>query len=171
MIPKQHIFFCILACILLGCASVPLRKYDDDKMKLAPDETEYVALWNIDDYISSIMENVKGYAEPVVEASESASDLLVWMYVGISGLCFIGAIVFFAIASLTHMYKCNVVGFILLIGAGVSAGFAELADFWWTIPVAGIIGLLIWMFTHKTKHFSLWKTIKDYWSKKKNGNH
>lgn len=153
----------ILMIVMTSCASLPRRVYDQEKMKLDTEKTENVALWKVDDYVSDVMEHAKGYEEP---DGESASDMLVWLYVWISGIMFVAGFGCFAVAALTHMYKANIVGFFCLIGAGVAAGFAEIAGLWWTIPAACVIGVVIWLVTHRTKNFS----IVEWFKRSKNGN-
>jgi len=144
--------FITICVICLACASLPRREYVEKEMTLSTDKTEYVAPWKVDDYVRSIMENAKGYTEP----TNNVNEWLGWVYVSISGVMFVVGFALFGIAYLTHQYKCNYLGFLSLIGAGVAAGFAEFVDWWWTIPVTAVIGILIWFLTHKNKSFSLY---------------
>lgn len=154
----------IISVICVSCASVPKRVYVDKEMKLSPDKKERVMCWNVGKYVKSVMEHVKGYTEPV----NKVDDWLGWMYVCISGVMFVSGFACFGIAMLTQMYKANYVGFLCLIGAGVSAGFAEFVNWWWTVPACGIAGFIIWLITHRNKDFSLYIWIKSLWSKHDN---
>jgi len=155
-------FLPILIFLSMGCALLPKRQYVENEMKLSPDKKESVFISKVDDYVKAVMEDAKGYVEP---DGEDASSLLVWLYVAISGLMFVAGFACFGIAMMTHLYKANAVGLLCLVGAGVAAGFAEFASFWWTVPVAGIIGLFIWFFTHHTKEFSLPRAVQSIWRK------
>jgi len=150
------IFIIVFAC---ACSSLPKREYIDKEMKLNTQETERVWFWGIGDYVKSVMEHVKGYVEPVSKAAEWIS----WVYVGISGIMFVAGFVCFSAAYLTHMYKLNFVGFLGLIGAGTAAGFAEFANWWWTVPATGIAGALVWFITHRNRHFSLLEWCSNLW--------
>ena len=144
-----------------GCVSVPKRLYEAKQMKLSTKKKERIPAWKVDDYVDDVVENVKGYEKP----DEPVTDYIAFVYVGISGVLFLAGVACFAIAALSHMYKANIVGFICLIGSGVAAGFAAIANWWWTVPVAGAVGLVIWYLTHKTKDFSMFKTIKNWCGK------
>mgnify|MGYP001813700744 CR=1 FL=1 len=149
----------------LACVSLPLRKYEDKEMKLDSKTTEKVWFWQTKKYVRDVMLHAKGYSEPI----EGVTDWIAWMYVGISGVMFLAGFGCFALAMMTHIYKANAVGFLLLIGSGVAAGFAEFANWWWTVPATGIVGVIIWLIAHRTKDFNAITKIKQIWSNK-NGN-
>lgn len=153
-------FFTIVYCVIVSCASLPKRIYDEKQMKLDPQQKELVRVDKVDNYVDDVMTLVKGYKEPESNADEN----LGWIYMIISGGMFIAGFVFFGIAYLTHAYKCNYIGFLCLVGAGTAAGFAEIAGFWWILPVTALLGGLIWYFTHRNKDFSLPEKIKKFWS-------
>jgi len=155
-------FIVILAC---ACVSLPRREYVNKQMKISQDDTESVPVWEVDDYVDSVMENAKGYKKPKSQAKAK----LTWVYVIISGAMFVFGFVMFGIAYLSRQYKANIIGFISLIGAGVAAGYAELAGLWWTIPVMALIGLIAWYITHKNREFSIVEWISNLWSRQ-NGN-
>jgi hypothetical protein len=112
------------------------------------------------------MELVKGYIAP----EDTTTEWISWVYIGISGFMFVVGFIFFAWAYLTHQYRMNFVGFISLIGAGVAAGFAEIAGWWWTIPACAILGGLVWFVTHGNKDFSIVEVIKKKRSKRNGDN-
>lgn len=158
MMKRDYAFgLLILAIVLYGCASVNRRVCDKGELKLSQSETELVWFWSFDKYIESIMES-KGYKKDKVNPVVSKVN---WMFVAIAGIMFVAGFSLFGIAYITHQYKCNVLGFISLIGSGTAIGFARLAPHAWVIPVAGIVGGLIWWFTHSNKDFSLYNWVKN----------
>lgn len=153
-------FITIILGFVIACASLPKRVYEQKQMKLDPQENELVRVDKVDDYVEDVMNLVKGYKEPETNADENLSLI----YIAISGGMFVLGFVFFGIAYLTRAYKCNYIGFLLLVGAGTAAGVAELAGLWWILPVTALLGGLVWYFTHKNKDFSLPEKIKNFWS-------
>jgi len=147
--------------VLASCVCLDKRVHEDGEMKLSTNESECVAPWKVDDYVEDVVQNVCGYERP---KGNPVVNKISWMFVLIGGGMFIAAFAFFAIAYLTHQYKCNVLGFISLLGSGTAIGFAEVAPFAWVIPVTGVLGGIIWWFTHGNKEFSLYIFIKDLFS-------